>query len=63
MAQRVPREQAGMDRPQRYSPHPENIGQLQERRVDENGERVFLEEPWKTNDGLALLPELAGPEA
>jgi len=47
----------------RYLPHSENISELQESRINENRERIFLEKPGKSDDGFTLLPEFARPEA
>ena len=36
---------------------PEDVGQLQQGRVDEDGERVLGEQPRELDDGLALLSQ------
>ena len=36
-------------------PDPENISQLEEGRVDEDGERVLLKQAWEPDHGLTLL--------
>jgi hypothetical protein len=34
---------------------PENVGQFEEGRVDQNRERILGEESWKLDDGFALF--------
>lgn len=48
---------------QEVAAQPEHVGQLQERRVDQDRERVLLDEPREPDDGLALFTDAAGPQA
>lgn len=45
-----------------YLPQPENVCQFKKGRINENGERVLLEELRKENHSLTLFPQLAGPQ-
>lgn len=44
-------------------PDPEDVGQLEEGGVDEDGEGVLLEQPREAHHGLALLAQLPGAQA
>lgn len=45
-----------------FIPKPENVSQLEESGVDQDGERVLLEEFGEEHHSFALLPDLPGAQ-